>query len=66
MATLNQLLVRLEEDAFVRYCACDVDKVESVALAERDVEMSPVRCEMLLRAYERSVRWRDAISHLPE
>lgn len=64
--SLNELLVRLEDDAFVRYCACDADKVMAVALAERDGEMSPVRCEMLLRAYERSVRWRDAIAHLPE
>lgn len=63
--SLARLLVDYEERAFVRYCECDADKVRDVALSERDDEVNPIRCELLLRAYERSVRWRDAISHLP-
>jgi hypothetical protein len=63
--TLAGLLADYEERAFIRYCECDEDKVRDVALSERDDEVNPIRCELLLRAYERSVRWRDAISHLP-
>jgi len=62
---LAKMLVDYEERAFVRYCECDADKVRDVALSERDDEVNPIRCELLLRAYERSVRWRDAIAYLP-